>query len=41
MKENLEPDPGSLSTHIFPPMLDTKRRAMGNPNPIPSVCFSV
>ncbi len=36
-KENLRPQPGSLSTQILPPMAFTRRRAMARPKPMPSV----
>src|ERR1035438_686914 len=35
-KENLQPEPGSLSTQILPPMPWSRRRAMANPSPMPS-----
>src|SRR5581483_1226950 len=37
--ENLLPQPGSLSTQIFPPWAWTRRRAIPKPNPMPDSEF--
>jgi len=35
VKKNVEPLPGSLSTHIRPPIMSTMRVQIVRPNPVP------
>src|SRR5215831_17909194 len=41
VKRNVLPFPGSLSTHIRPPIFSTRRREMGSPSPVPPYCRAV
>ena len=38
LKKKGEPSPGSLSTHIVPPISSLKRRLMAKPRPVPPYC---